>query len=214
MEHRGIRVLQNYFDKIFYINLDKRTDRNDECQSELSKYNIQAERVSAVDASTLHSSQFPPKKINFRTGAYGLLLTNLEIFKRAKTEGYKSIVIFEDDILFINRFDEYFEVIYQQVPDDWQMLYLGANHVIPPIMVTDNVGKCIKTFTTHAMVFKESVYDVVIEGISKLDGPIDIKYSEVFFKVNAYSFCPSIVFQRPSHSDIEDRFTNYDEYIR
>lgn len=206
-------MLQNYFDKVFYINLDKRVDRRTECEAEFNNHNIVAERVSAVDADTLTDYSMYPHRY-FKRGNYGLLLTNIRIFEEAKKNNYKSIVILEDDVKFIDNFNYYFEIIYPTVPLDWDILYLGANHQKPPTLVTENVGKCIETWTTHAIVFKQSSYEIILEELYRLEHPIDVAFSKLFDRVNAYSIIPSIAFQRPSHSDIENKFTDYTGYIR
>ena len=38
----------NFFDKIFYINLDSRTDRREFMEEQFKKFNIDAERFSAI----------------------------------------------------------------------------------------------------------------------------------------------------------------------
>lgn len=206
-------MLHTYFDKVYYINLDKRVDRKQECETELLKHNIIAERVSAVDANTLTNYSLYPQRY-FKRGNYGLLLTNIRIFEEAVKQGYKSIVILEDDAMFIENFNDYFEIIYPQVPEDWDILYLGANHQKPPTLVAENVGKCIETWTTHAIVFKQSSYQIILEELYRLEHPIDVAFSKLFDRVNAYSILPSIVFQRPSYSNIENKFTDYTGYIR
>ena len=110
-------VLNNYFEKIYYLNLERRPDRNKECIDELTKYGILAERFNAIDA----------KELNLKPWM-GCLLSNLEIIKTAKERGFKNILILEDDVIFNDNFDDLFNSYINQVPNNWDMLYLSGNH--------------------------------------------------------------------------------------
>jgi GR25 family glycosyltransferase involved in LPS biosynthesis len=205
-------MLNSYFEKIFYINLDRRIDRKLECEKEFTTHQIIAERVSATDAMLLNDKELYPRKY-FKHGNYGLLLTNLKIFEEAIAHKYKSILIFEDDVLLIDNFTEYFDIIYPTVPLDWDILYLGGNHVKSPTMVADNVGRCNLTYTTHAVAFKESSYDTILQEIIKLNDPIDVLLCKLYNKLNAYTILPSLAVQRPSFSNIEDKFADYTRFF-
>lgn len=206
-------MLNTYFDKVFYINLDRRTDRKEECEKELQSHNIIAERVSAVDANTLTDMKLYPQK-SFNRSCYGLVLTNIKIFENAKKNNYKSIVIFEDDVVLSENFNTQLYNIYPQVPNNWDILYLGAHHIKPPIKISNNVGKCVWALTTHAIIFKQSSYDIILNELYKLDYPIDWTLYTLYDKLNVYSIIPSIAFQRPSYSDIEHDFTDYTRLIK
>jgi GR25 family glycosyltransferase involved in LPS biosynthesis len=65
-------------DKIYYINLDKRTDRLKEITEELKKMNLEAIRFSAI------SHQF---------GAVGCSLSHLSILKHARENKFQNILI-------------------------------------------------------------------------------------------------------------------------
>ena len=43
-----MNILNEFFDKIFCINLDSRPDRWEECEKMFSHYNLEVERVSAI----------------------------------------------------------------------------------------------------------------------------------------------------------------------
>jgi GR25 family glycosyltransferase involved in LPS biosynthesis len=75
-------------DAIFYINLDKRTDRKEEIERELEKMNLTAERFSAIE--------HPPPN-----GIVGCGKSHLGVIKIAKERGYKNVLILEDDFIFI-----------------------------------------------------------------------------------------------------------------
>ena len=79
-------------DKVVYINLQKRQDRRTHIESLLSEYGIQADRFEAIQ----HSN-----------GLYGCGLSHLAVLKMARDNGWKNIMILEDDIL-INRSPEGF----------------------------------------------------------------------------------------------------------
>ena len=59
-------MLNQYFDKIFCINLDSRSDRWEEAQKEFIKHSLNVERVSAIQGSKMNL-EFPVeiKDMNF-----------------------------------------------------------------------------------------------------------------------------------------------------
>jgi glycosyl transferase family 25 len=80
--------MSNNLDAIFYINLDKRTDRKSEIETELEKMNLTAERFSAIE--------HPPPN-----GIVGCGKSHLAVIKLAKERGYKNVLILEDDFVFV-----------------------------------------------------------------------------------------------------------------
>ena len=75
--------MQN-IDKVVYINLQKRPERRTHIESVLSEYGIQADRFEAIE----HSH-----------GLYGCGLSHLAVLKMARDNGWKNVLILEDDIL-------------------------------------------------------------------------------------------------------------------
>ena len=99
-----------FIDKIIYINLDHRTDRKKEIENELEKFNLKNyERFPAI------------KHIN---GAIGCSKSHLEIIKNAKQQGYKNILVLEDDFEFLVSKDQFYDQLYKllQTPFDVSLL--------------------------------------------------------------------------------------------
>ena len=80
-------MAQEYIEHITYINLDKRGDRRAEIEQQLTEYNFNAERFSAIEMPNL--------------GIYGCGMSHLSVLKDAKSKGYKYILILEDDFVFL-----------------------------------------------------------------------------------------------------------------
>ena len=59
-------------------------------------------------------------------GAYGLLLSMTRLVERALEEGWRSVLIFEDDVLLHRASGRLFDRVYRQLPEDWVVLQLGA----------------------------------------------------------------------------------------
>lgn len=78
--------MSHKIDKIFYINLDKRTDRRNEIEQELNKMELPYERFPAI-----HNSN----------GIVGCGYSHLAVLKLARDRGYKNVLIFEDDFTFL-----------------------------------------------------------------------------------------------------------------
>lgn len=197
-----MNTLNNYFEKIYYLNLHRRPDRNQECISELSKYGIVADRFDAVDAKELGLLSW-----------MGCLLSNLEIIKTAKSKGFKNILILEDDVIFNENFELLFNNYINQVPDDWDMLYLSGNHNehvgFSKNMISSNVIKCYMTYSTHSFAVKSSVYDLIINYLTNIQTkPVDVLYTDIQKMCNAYSLSPGLTTQRVGFSDIENKFVD------
>ena len=73
-------------DFIFYINLEKRTDRREQIEMELKKMEITAERFVGIP---------------FEPGIVGCGKSHLEVLKLAKDRKYKNVLILEDDFTFL-----------------------------------------------------------------------------------------------------------------
>lgn len=199
-------MLETLFDKVFIINLDRRGDRMLEAKAEMEKIGVKDyERVSAVDGQKLTG--------NFKVaiGHVGCSLSHLNVVKLAKERGYKNYVVFEDDAVFHPQFQELFDKFYPEVPQDWDLLFFGGSHVKGFTKITNNVIKMNGSYTTHAMIVKDTLYDRLIDIWNRLHGTaeVDVALSKLQKEFKCYSFTPALAWQRAGHSDILERFDDY-----
>lgn len=200
----------NYFDGVFFINLDRRADRLDLITKQLEKVGISAERISAIDGSQLN----PDPKIGNgwnHKGVAGCALSHRKLIKMAKDKKLKSFLVIEDDTIFSDDFNEKIDFFMSQVPGDWDMIYFGGNHLGKLKPVNTNIGRCTHTLTTNMYAMKDTMYDVVLENISEsvedLKMPVDVLYTNIQNnrKYNCYAFKPQLAWQDSIFSDIENK---------
>lgn len=200
--------MKNYFDKIYCINLDRRKDRWDETLLELSKWELSdsVTRFSAVDGNTLINDTI------INNGELGILTTHINIINEAKEKGYKNILIIEDDIEFTEEILN-LEQYMSSVPEDWDMLYFGGNHnkhMGKQInFLNEKIIKLNETYGIHCVVINNTIYDLILDLISRRGKPIDVYYADIQKSYNCYGFNPSIALQRESFSDIQNKNVNY-----
>lgn len=207
-------MLNNFFDKIFYINLDRRVDRNKEIVEELKKFNIDAERFSAVDSEIINV----PSSWTGNKGSYACLQSHLEILKLSKKMNYKRILILEDDVVFNDNLNNIFSLYFNEVPENWDLLYLSGNHNqhcgYNVDKVSEHIIKCNMTYSTHSYAIDSKIYDYIIEILNIGDKPIDVIYSDVQKVKDCYSFYPGLSSQRNGYSDIINENVDYTKYIK
>jgi len=199
-----------YFSHVFVINLDRRQDRLDLITKQLSRVGIEAERVSAVDGNLLDPDPKIGNGWNHR-GVAGCALSHRKIIELAKERQYANFLVIEDDTVFCEDFLNKIDSYMQQVPNDWDMLYFGGNHLSQLKPQNINVGKCTHTLTTNCYAMQHSLYDEVLKhlpnNVVELVKPIDSLYTD-FQKnnnFNIYSFKPHLVWQDSIFSDIENK---------
>lgn len=195
----------DFFNEIWCINLDYRTDRWEHVQKEFEHLNIK-NRVQRFSA------------IKHEDGRIGLIKSLLELFIHARDNKLENILIFEDDVKFINEPLNVLQKSIHQLKNlnvKWGMFYLGANTHQKLIKITPNLCILKNGYTTHAVCYHARVFDEIINKFSKTDKIVDITdIADVYLSVlqNKYTSLlvnPLLATQISSFSDIEKRVVNY-----
>jgi hypothetical protein len=201
----------DYFDKVYLINLDKRPDRLENFKKEVEKFNLgEFERISAVDGSLLDTSRY---NSGLLSGELGLLLTNRLIFEDAIKNNYNKILIVEDDCCFRDEIKNFNELI-TYLPEDWDMFYMGGNHIRPPVKINEKIVKLYHTYAAQFVAFKKPMYPIIIDFINQYKEPIDVSYAELQKSKNVYCYSPGITTQLANFSNIQNAYTDYNWLIK
>jgi GR25 family glycosyltransferase involved in LPS biosynthesis len=197
------------FDKVYCISLEHRDDRKISFVSQVKKHNLgNFEFYKAVNGNEIHNPYF------LNNGAYGLILTNIEILNDCVKNNYKKVLILEDDCYFtddVKNIDEFFNFL----PDDWDMFYLGGNHNGQnPVKINDKILKLNYTFTTHFVAIKETMFSLILDNLNNFSSPIDVIYSKIQNSHNVYCSEMCVAKQINGYSDIENKIVDYHNVIK
>lgn len=206
-------MIQKKFKNIFCINLDSRRDRWEASQKEFAKHGIEGVRCwRALDGKKIkYSGKLLP-------GEIGILKSLKSLIKYAKDLRLKSVVVLEDDVVFHESFKTFFPAFLRQLPEDWQMLYLGGNNWCFPGVAKLNkyssITRLKKTVAMHAVVIRNTAYDKILEVLEKEEKQSDLAIAELHeSEIVAYGFTPWLAFQRPDYSDIQNEKVDYSHLL-
>ena len=191
----------DFFDKILVINLPSRTDRLLQIAEELYKWGIPYELVNA----TPHDN-----------GAEGLRITVEKIFRDAIADNLNSVLIFEDDAMFVDSCgnpNDTMEQVVKQLPPTWQILYLGAQCTNGfKAKTSSNLLLLDMAFATHAWAISlDGMKEILAAG---LESPIDNSIVKTV-QPNGHTYItyPLLCTQRPGYSDIGRTEINWQPFI-
>jgi len=199
----GRSPLNNYFDKIFCINLDRRQDRWAQCITEFDKHKLCVERFAAVDGNTMRANG------KLTTGEMGCCMSHVGVLKLMIENRWNKILVLEDDISFLENLNEFWETNQKFIPETWNMLYLGGSHLNDPVHLNGPIYKISKTYTTSSYGITLSMANSVVRNIETMGSQVDVMYSEVHRGGSSYTFKPSIAWQRAGISDVQGGFRDY-----
>jgi len=214
-------MLNTYFDKIFWINCNTRADRYLRMQARLKLLGVEAERVECVRGAKV---QIPIPLISTRTlnaGEVGCFLSHRMLYQRIQKEGWQRTLILEDDAEFVKGFAERFEDVYEAVPTDWQMLYLGrwnydylvtkergqnGERVGLNTLLDEKHGHGIyaadRNWLTHAYAVDQSAIEHILTHTSEIKGGIDEVLAQIQSELKVYAIHPALIHQDNSRSSI------------
>jgi GR25 family glycosyltransferase involved in LPS biosynthesis len=190
--------INDYFDKVVVINLDRRPDRMEKLGPQLDELGIKYERFSAVDAKELGIE-----------GYIAGTMSHVAVWKKYKGQ---KVLVLEDDALFCDDFNEKFAEVMQTLPQDWDIFYLGV--LLPKHTGrVDSINnkhwfKQVMSTGTQAYCLKPSKMDYFIRKLDGYEWYIDIGMRVFAEGYNAYITTPNLVTQFPSYSDLRKMDVN------
>ena len=197
-----------FIQHVLYINLDKRPDRSLEIENELSRVGLSGERIAGVDTAP--------------HGYIGCTMSHITALKTARERGWGNVLILEDDFQFVvdtHTLDNVFRE-FQMHGFSYDVLFLSYN-LIGKHMLLDNVrGRATCVQTASGYIVHQRYYDTLIhhleEGLEKLKETHDPtqytndQYWKSLQRIHEWYFLrPRLGIQRPSYSDIENTYVQY-----
>lgn len=205
--------MNDFFDKIYLINLERRPDRLEKVSAELKKHGIKYTTVVAIDGKLLQPQHIKGSLIESgddKASVCAVGLTLMEIFKQAISRNFNKILILEDDLELYNL--HYFDEAVKSIPDEFDLLYLGAQHKIEPEPFAKNLVKIKESYICHAVGFGRKAMEYLQYAL--VDGSNEQVYSRIQrYRNNSFCISPNIAFQTRDLSDISGMVANYDEIL-
>lgn len=212
--------INNFFDKIYCINLDRRLDRWEEnCLPQFKKFNLEnVEKISAVDGKNL---DLPHGDVY--NGELAGSMSHLNALKKAKNDSVSKLLLLEDDVVFKENVNQLFSAYVKNVPDNWDIIFFGGNHQGGLIPVSQGVIRIFHSYAIHACAIKDKCYDTLINHLDKSINRVlenrnvkftpsvaaDFFLAQLHRSLNVYCFYPHLAWQLEGFSDIQQSNTNY-----
>lgn len=222
-------TLEQYFDKIIIINLERRKDRWQECLDELDAHTIDHKNVQRFIAFD-----------NPDNGHAGCTRSHRALIRAIAASAWKRVLVLEDDFAFITlprlqaggwfpngpviqtfrrvldgrgTINQRFDFLSQHFPEKWDVLYLGACYGEPPISrLNQHVIRCgfMQTTGSYGITTEfAKVWDAKVneslgsDDLSRHPGPIDNVFGGMAKDHLFYVTHPRMIYQRKSHSDLD-----------
>lgn len=203
----------SHIDKIFYINLDHRTDRRTSIETLLrNDLNIPESKIERISA------------VKHSPGFIGCAMSHLHAVKLAIDRGYKNVCILEDDfqVIDINNFN----IHINNMIEEFNVIMLAMTPIclrkqtglIDPRLQPQPGLENSRLHKIHAalgmpgyIVAKNYLPKMkeMFETALTLKTPIDMETQKWQSRDRWYGFYPPIARQAPGFSDIEQKHTDY-----
>lgn len=192
---------------VVYINLDERADRRKHIEGQLSRA-FQPERIQRFSA------------IKAVKGAIGCSKSHIAVLELAKASGWTNVLIVEDDFTW-NNFNKSAPGLEALLAKPFDVVVLCGSFVVCD--PNDNRLKSCNTATAY--VVKQEYYDILIsnykEGLAMLESTGDYsKYAlDQYWKAlqsvgQWYIVRPTMGYQLPGYSNIEEKPVNYMRFFK
>lgn len=211
--------INDYFDKIYCINLDRRPDRWEEnCLPQFENFGMDVERFSATDGKDFTLPHGKPYNGEL-AGSY----SHMNAIKKAREEGVEKLLLLEDDVVFSDNVNDMFSNLIKNVPEDWDIIFFGGNHIGGVVPVNNGVVKLRRSYAIHACGISKKVYDIMIQHLENKIGKVeenkekrftpsvaaDYFLADLHKVLNVYCFKPHIAWQLDGYSDIQHSNVSY-----
>ncbi|RHZ73606.1 hypothetical protein Glove_230g204 [Diversispora epigaea] len=191
-----------HFDKIYVLNLKRRSDRREKMSLLLDYFNLEYEFFPAFDANSPEVEkeyQSVIKQSKLRKSEIACTLSHLKIYQSIINNNLKSALIFEDDIDLEVDIELQINEILPYLPKDWEMFYIGHCCVEDlrepfnyPTLFISTRPSC-----THAYAVSNIGAQKLLSILVKLNNPLDCVLVDLIEagKIKSFSVEPPLAVQ-------------------
>lgn len=196
-------------EQVYVVNLARRPDRYVRVLREMTGHGLRIKRIVGVDASISDEAndaleRFRARPIEERckssehvaenvmrqyktqlsVGVFGYILSQARVLRDAIANGYKRILVLDDDVFFHSAAAYRLDEICRYLPGDLKVLLLGASEYADRNSDAFREARIFghadlyspiagKTCGSFAMVYDQSVYEELVGAIDEADGTFD-----------------------------------------
>ena len=202
-------AINEFFDRVVIINLDRRPDRWADCKAQLEHLGVtKYERFSAFDGDTIATDL--PDGINVNTvgnspALFACTCSHRAVLDAVAVNRWQRTLILEDDFLIRDDdCDAKFGQMMPMVPADWELLYLAGHYAEKPqYRVNEHVIRINRMICLTA-------YAVTLDFARRIAPymsgyPADCLFYGWNMARKCYIFQPRLMVQAAGFSDIQKR---------
>ena len=214
------------FTKVLYINLDRRTDRNQHMLNQFKKLNWidnnkLIERISAVDgknlkidtlnnlittkasreANDLSQRTFIPGSIMTK-GAVGCALSHRDAYLNILNGTHQYVLILEDDVYIDENFNKKLNTYLNKI-SDYDILYLGYHHIINFVNINDIICKPTNiVYGLFGYIVNKRIAQILLD-MFPINNQIDSEIIKIYPNIKVYCLTNNnkIIFSEHSHNN-------------
>jgi GR25 family glycosyltransferase involved in LPS biosynthesis len=215
--------LNEYFDHVYCLNLPECKERAEMTISRAQTFGISFTLFPAISGKLfgdIHPTFSSSKKTTITNPNYmACAMSHLSIYRHALTNGYKKILIIEDDLLFNKNMREIFDESVGEIPNDWKLLYLAWIPLTDDLMfwnytiiddgfIGKNVFKAKNLWSAMAYGIDSFMMEHLIHRYSKdFDKEIDrVFVEEIQPNFPCYAIAPQLFAGYDNYSNNTERF--------
>lgn len=195
-----------YFDKIYCTNMSYRPDRWQQVLVEFDKLGIKGKVIRFEGIESYGNDAYKNRWM-------GCNLSHLNILEHSDNE---RVLIFEDDVIFINDFKNILQSAIEELKEkEWGMFYLGGNICGSITQETEHLGRLSHAQSTQSYAVNKNFNKEILKYKELFyDKQVDLVYAQnIIPNYPCYITIPMVTLQRSDYSDIEQRNVNYDSWM-
>ena len=201
-------------DIVYYINLDHRTDRREQIESEFERLDIPPEKIVRVPA--IYTKDH---------GALGCGLSHCKALTIFLESNHKNCIILEDDFVFTQPCDTIEKLLQKASTIPFDILMFASNTLASTPTEWPFLTKVYSAQTTSGYWITREFAPVLLDCFQRasqsqklymervrctsIEYCIDQAWKDIQPLFRWYCFEPKLGMQRESYSDIEKKITNY-----